>query len=234
MSDTYLDLLAYMGISGAHPGGFALTQSILQNETIQSTDTILDIGCGTGQTASFLAKKFDCHVTAIDTHPVMIEKAMERTKDDVRIKVKEGDAQNLDFIDDTFDFILSESVLVFTHIKKTLHELSRVLKSKGSLILIEMTAEQSITEEVLQQIRMLYGIQHVPSEAEWISYLQQAGFTKINKLNIPSILSPSEIDDVHPSANLKMELYDLWEAHNQFMLQHEHFLGFRALKCQLA
>lgn len=234
MSDTYLDLLAYMGISGAHPGGFALTQSILQNETIQSTDAILDIGCGTGQTAAFLAKKFDCDVTAIDNHPVMIEKAMERRKGDARIKVREGDAQNLDFIADTFDFILSESVLVFTDIRKTLHEISRVLKSKGSLILIEMTAEQSIPEEVLQQIRMLYGIQHVPSEVEWISHLQQAGFTKINKLNIPSTLTPSEIDDIHPSANLRMELYDLWEAHNYFMLQHGHLLSFRALKCQLA
>lgn len=234
MSNTYLDLLAFMGISGAHPGGFALTQSILESKPIQSTDAVLDIGCGTGQTAAFLAKKFGCDVTAIDNHPVMVEKAMERTKDDVRIKVKEGDAQRLDFMDDTFDFILSESVLVFTSIRKTVHELSRVLKSKGSLILIEMTAEQPLPEEVLQQIRKLYGIQHVLSEAEWISHLQQAGFMKITKINIPSILTPSELEDIRPSTNINMNLYDLWEAHNQFTLQHAYYLGFRAFECQLA
>ena len=35
MSNDYLDLLAYFGIGGAHPGGFALTKSILEDENIQ-------------------------------------------------------------------------------------------------------------------------------------------------------------------------------------------------------
>ena len=38
LSNDYLDLLAYFGIGGAHPGGFALTKSILDAENIQQTE----------------------------------------------------------------------------------------------------------------------------------------------------------------------------------------------------
>ena len=49
MSNDYLDLLAYFGIGGAHPGGFNLTQSILEAENIQPTEAVLDVGCGRGK-----------------------------------------------------------------------------------------------------------------------------------------------------------------------------------------
>ena len=54
MSNSYLDLLAYFGIGGAHPGGFNLTQSLLEDENIQPVDSVLDIGCGTRTDGSFL------------------------------------------------------------------------------------------------------------------------------------------------------------------------------------
>ena len=78
MSNAYIDILAYFGIGGAHPGGFNLTQSILDAENIPPTQSVLDIGCGTGQTAAFLAERFNCQVTAIDKHPVMVQKARIR------------------------------------------------------------------------------------------------------------------------------------------------------------
>ena len=78
MHNNYLDLVANFGIGGAHPGGFSLTQSILEDENIQPNDSVLDIGCGTGQTAAFLAQRFQCQVTAVDNHPIMIQKARER------------------------------------------------------------------------------------------------------------------------------------------------------------
>ena len=58
MLNNYLDLVAYFGIGGAHPGGFTLSQSILMNENIQPFESVLDIGCGTGQTADYLAARY--------------------------------------------------------------------------------------------------------------------------------------------------------------------------------
>jgi ubiquinone/menaquinone biosynthesis C-methylase UbiE len=234
VSNSYLDLLAYFGIGGAHPGGFNLTQSLLEDETIQPVESVLDIGCGTGQTAAFLAERFHCQVTAIDNHPIMVEKARERFKNrEVSVNVIEGDTQHLDFADNSFDLIIAESVIVFTDISKTLKELSRVLKSDGRMIIIEMTAEQYLPEELQRKVCSLYSIHEVLTEEQWILQLQQAGFTQIDMINTPSELIQSDINDINQSKNINTDFYDLWEEHNQFILHNRHFIGYRTFRCHL-
>ena len=233
MSNAYLDLLAYLGIGGAHPGGFLLTQSILEDLKIQPNGSVLDIGCGTGQTAAFLAQRYNCQVTAVDNHPIMIQKAKQRFKKvKVPVKVSEGDVQNLDFVDNSFDLIIAESVIVFTDISRTLKELARVLKSDGNLIMIEMTAEQYLSEEKQKQACSLYGINEIIDTDEWLLRLHKAGFTQVEIINTPSVLIQSEINDINSSSQLNMDLFDLWEEHNEFILQNRDFLGFRAFKCR--
>lgn len=233
MLNKYLDFLAYFGIGGAHPGGFALTQSIMEDEIIQPFESVLDIGCGTGQTAAFLAQRFGCQVTGIDNHPIMLEKARERFKNkESRVKIIEGDAQNLNLADNSFDFIIAESVIAFTDISKTVDELARVLKSDGSLIMIEMTAEQ-LSDEVRRKVFSLYGINEILNEEEWILKLQHAGFTKIEVINGPVDLIPSEINDINQSENINLDFYDLWDEHNNFIDQHPQLIGFRAFRCYL-
>lgn len=232
MSNAYLDLLAYFGIGGAHPGGFSLTKSILEGENIQPNESVLDIGCGTGQTAAFIAERFNCQVTAIDNHPIMVEKARQRfNKVEAPVKVIEGDVQNLDFIDNSFDLILAESVIVFTDISKTLKELSRVLKSDGSMIMIEMIAEQYLSDELQKKAGTLYGINEILTTDEWMPRLAQCGFTKVEMINTPSVLIQSEINDINQSKNISMNLFELWEEHNEFILHNREFIGYRAFKC---
>lgn len=234
MSNDYLNLLAHFGIGGAHPGGFTLTKSILENENIQPIDSALEIGCGTGQTAAFIAERFDCQVTAIDNHPVMIEKARERfITNKASVKVMVGDTHSLDFADNSFDLITSESVIIFTHIAKTLKELSRVLKRDGVMIIIEMTAEQDLSEELQRKARSLYGIHKILNEEEWILQLLQAGFTQVETINTPSELIQSEITDINQSENINLDFFDLWEEHNQFILHNQHAIGYRAFRCHL-
>ena len=72
MSD-YVEMLAYFGVSGAHPGGIELTKTMIEHLNLASDDRILDVGCGTGQTAAYLGH-LGYEVEAIDTHPLMIEK----------------------------------------------------------------------------------------------------------------------------------------------------------------
>jgi len=234
MSNGYLDLLAYFGIGGSHPGGFALTQSIVEDEVIQPFESVLDIGCGTGQTAAFITQRFDCQVTAIDNHPIMLEKARERFKNsESRVKVIEGDAQYLDVVDNSYDLIIAESVITFTDISKTLHELSRVLKSDGRMIIIEMTAEQLLPEALRKKIFDLYGIDEILNEEEWTLKLQQAGFTRIEIINTSNELIPTEINDINQSENIDIKFFDLWDEHTDIINESSPFIGFRAFRCHL-
>lgn len=56
MKPTYQDALAYFGVSGAHPGGLTLTKFLLEQEKITSHTTLLDGGCGTGQTSAYIKR----------------------------------------------------------------------------------------------------------------------------------------------------------------------------------
>ncbi|UTW69808.1 methyltransferase domain-containing protein [Anaerobacillus sp. HL2] len=71
----YTDMLAQLGISSAHPGGLALSKWNFLKEKITKDMKILDLGCGTGKTAAYLASTYKCSVTALDVHPIMLEKA---------------------------------------------------------------------------------------------------------------------------------------------------------------
>lgn len=79
-SSKYLNFLSQFGVGGAHPGGLSLTMDVLRKEQINESSYVLDVGCGTGQTAAYLASRFGAKVTGIDIHPLMVEKAKKEWK----------------------------------------------------------------------------------------------------------------------------------------------------------
>ncbi len=71
----YTNTLAELGVGGAHPGGLALTKEMLKNEDINSQTMILDAGCGTGLTSSYLYEQYQCRILACDIHAGMLKKS---------------------------------------------------------------------------------------------------------------------------------------------------------------
>lgn len=232
MNNCYLDLLAYFGVGGAHPGGFSLTKQLLKDEKISSFDSFLDIGCGTGQTAAFVKKQFNCSVTAVDCHPIMINKAKKRfEKEQVQVALVKEDVQSLSFSDQLFDFALSESVIAFTNISKTLHELARVLKRNGCLLIIEMTAKKQLSPAKQKEVKDLYGIPEVLTEEEWKVKLKNAGFLSVETIRSSAALRETALLDMNPSENISNELYELWDLHHSFINQPDFPLSFHVFRC---
>ncbi len=100
---------------------------------------VLELGTGTGGTATMLAKQ-GASVVGIDLLPFRIDEAQERihqhnVADDVDFVLM--DATKLAFEDNTFDYVISKSVLVFTDHTHTAKECYRVLKPGGKAIFIE-------------------------------------------------------------------------------------------------
>ena len=100
---------------------------------------VLELGTGTGGTATLLAKQ-GASVVGIDLLPFRLDEATERAN---QHKVADAvdfslmDATQLAFADNTFDFIISKSVLVFTDHAQTAKECYRVLKPDGKAIFVE-------------------------------------------------------------------------------------------------
>jgi ubiquinone/menaquinone biosynthesis C-methylase UbiE len=96
-------------------------------------ENILDIGCGTGETLSFLKKLYSkADLYGID----MSQKAVKYTKQKGHRNVYRGDSIKLPFKNNFFDVVLFLDVL--EHIqndKKAINEAKRVLKKNGIIII---------------------------------------------------------------------------------------------------
>ena len=177
---TYLDCLAIFGVGGAHPGGLQLTKELLSREKIDETKSILDAGCGTGQTSAYIAEQYRCNVTSLDCNKIMLDKARQRFSSlHLPIEVKQGSTENLPFDEGLFDIILSESVISFTDVSLTIPEFKRVLKPNGVLLAIEMVLEKSLSEEELKPIVDFYGVSQLLTENEWYNFFQKANFKQV-------------------------------------------------------
>ena len=100
---------------------------------------VLELGTGTGGTAALLAKR-GASVVGIDLLPFRLAEAQARAAEHNVVASTDFalmDAMHLAFPDNTFDFIISKSVLVFTEHAQTAKECHRVLKPGGKAIFIE-------------------------------------------------------------------------------------------------
>ncbi|WP_164217164.1 class I SAM-dependent methyltransferase [Virgibacillus sp. YIM 98842] len=235
MNYSYLDCLAVLGVGGAHPGGLKLTKDLLANENLNESTKILDAGCGTGQTSAYIAREYGCHLTALDNNAIMVEKANERfLAGEVPLKAVEGTVEELPFAGGSFDIVLSESVLLFTDIAKSIPEIARVLKPNGKLIAIEMAMESKIRDKELEPLKGLYENAYFRTEEEWNQAFSHAGFKTV-KAEKPEVqFDPEDIDTV-PDYSLSEPMdpvyFDIMKDHEEMMKSYENTLGFRAFIC---
>jgi len=142
LDNPYFDLQAEMGFT-KHMGGLKTTRELSDLCHIGKDTYILDVGCGVGMSACYIAKKYGCTVVGVDISERMIDRANERAKRDGvegRVEFQVADAQNLPFEDTLFDAVISESATAFPKDKrKAVGEYVRVTKPGGYIGLNETT-----------------------------------------------------------------------------------------------
>jgi ubiquinone/menaquinone biosynthesis C-methylase UbiE len=146
----------HLGLTVIHPGGLKATQKLEDILQFNSETKILDIACGKGSTAFYLAEKYDCSVVGIDISEKLIQEANDTcTKKKLNNKVKflVGNAMDLPFDDNQFDVAISQGILVFVDDKiKTINEASRVIKDGGKAGWIELSWKKEPDEEFLDKV----------------------------------------------------------------------------------
>ncbi|WP_062109160.1 class I SAM-dependent methyltransferase [Bacillus niameyensis] len=190
MTINYHDALAKGEIAGAHPGGFFLTKQLFEGRDIGKHSKILDAGCGMGQTSRYLAETFGCSVVSVDKHPQMIKHFRTwLNQNQLPIEILEANIEGpLPFPDSYFDLVISESVITFTNIKKSLGELYRVLKTEGTYLCNEMTAEDHLVQEEELELKEFYQIDQILTESDWIETVKSVGFQNVQVLKARTIL----------------------------------------------
>ena len=107
----------------------------------------LDIATGTADIAIKLGSISDCQVIGIDISEKMLNVGRDKIiakKMSKNVKLESGDAENLSYLNNTFDIItIGFGVRNFQDLKKGLKESLRVLKPQGSLIILETSVPEN-------------------------------------------------------------------------------------------
>lgn len=112
---------------------------------------VLDLGCGYGSTARYLARNFGCHDTGVNISEKELQLARERSRErdlDHLLSFEYGDFHHLEYADDSYDIVWSQEAFLHAADKvAVLTECRRVLRPGGSLIFTDILVRQDTPEE---------------------------------------------------------------------------------------
>jgi len=202
---------------------------------------VLDVACGTGNTAIPAAKR-GATVTGVDIASNLLKQAKERAAvERLNIEFREGDAEDLPFDDQSFDVVLSMYGAMFApRPERVAAELVRVCKVGGIIAMANWTAEGFVgksfritakmvppppvpppvlwgDEKVVQQ-RFANGTKSVTSTRQLARFVYPFGPAEtvefFRRYFGPTQMSFSRLDAAGQAA-LAAELAQLWAEHNQ-------------------
>ncbi len=106
---------------------------------ISKDSLVLDLATGSGDISNKINEKYDCKCIALDANMEMLEIAKKKNDSHAPFYIY-GNAENLPFKKFIFDFVVvSFGLRNFNDIQRSLEQIHRVLKKKGTFICLEFS-----------------------------------------------------------------------------------------------
>ena len=157
----------------------------LSHVSIDAHDTILDVGCGGGRTVSKLAAAaVQGKVYGVDFSSASIAFANRINKqwiDKGRVEIREASVSQLPFSENVFDLVTAiETHFWWPDLPSGMHEILRVLKPSGTLIIIAeiYKGAQTATAKLAEKYLPLSGMALL-SVDEHRSLFENAGYADV-------------------------------------------------------
>ena len=128
-----------------------LTTWGLKHVKVEPEFVVLDVGCGGGKTISRLARRaFEGKVYGIDHSVDMVNYSKEVNNKLVaqnRVEILKGSVDKTNFKDTFFDLVTAiETYYFWSDLPKTFHEIRRILKTGGSLLIVNEMVKDGVFE----------------------------------------------------------------------------------------
>lgn len=209
---------------------------MLEASGINASSRVLDLGCGNGNTAIWLAQKTGCEVVGVDLSGVRVQNARDKVTalgGDLNVSFVKGSVLDLPLEDNTFTHAWSQAT--FYHVPQrvgALREAYRVLQDKGVLVfddLVSPTRDVNFNALKFVYERLLF--QPEMSHADYLAALRQHGFFVRQQLDLSQHLNGNYDLLSHMAADSYPELSDAYRHMCEAI--HEGQVGwsfFRAVK----
>ena len=122
-----------------------LNRIMAEKASINSQSKVLDLGCGNGNTATWLCKSTGCRVTGIDLSGVRIGNAIAAAKElppetSSLLVFEKASATDLPFDEACFSHVWSQATIYHVHEKqRALQQVYRTLETNGLFVFDDLT-----------------------------------------------------------------------------------------------
>lgn len=119
-----------------HPGDRTLTRLMIDLAGFKVGDRVLDMGCGDGETMSFMRDEFGIKPYGCDIDQAMLDRALAR---DPALKLRHTEGVELDYPSYYFDGVIMEcSFSLMSRHDELLHELYCIMKPGAKLVMSDL------------------------------------------------------------------------------------------------
>jgi ubiquinone/menaquinone biosynthesis C-methylase UbiE len=166
-----------------HPGGLAITQELANVCRVRQDSQVLDVACGTGETACWLAETFGCRVVGIDATELQIRRAQEKkAQRGLPVAFVQADAHQLPFADGTFDVVIAEAILCFLDIARALKEMVRVTRPGGRVGIHDLCWQENAPDAIKQRFVEVEN-ERPQTLAGWAEQFVRAGLAEVQTVD---------------------------------------------------
>ena len=132
----HLGVVAILEDRGNDPSYHRVLRGMLHDAQVGPSDKLLEVGCGSGVISRWLVREGLCAtpVTAFDLNPFLLSEAQTLTEREglgSAVEFQQGNAEALPFTDNSFDIVLSVTVIEECDADKAISEMVRVVKPGG-------------------------------------------------------------------------------------------------------
>lgn len=167
-------------------------ERMLDALSLEAGSRVLDIGSGYGGSARVIARRYGCHVTALNLSPVQNARAREMNQAQGladRIDVIDGSFEDLPLADNSYDVVwCQDSILHSARRRRVFSEVDRVLRPGGSFIFTDPMQQDDVDPELLAPVLARIHLPSMGSVSKFAAYAAELGWDTVGIERMPDAI----------------------------------------------